>query len=156
MVESTRKRRPRSALLAEADIDAQMPAAKARARAARAAGLRARAAHYDARTERVVLELTNGSAFAFPAAHVRGLERASHAARARLELAPTGDGIWWDALDADISVPGILAATFGSAAASMLGAKGGSATSSAKSIAARANGKRGGRPRTAVKGARRQ
>lgn len=152
MPEVTRTRRGRTAPLTDADIDAQAPAARARARAARSAGLRARAAHYDAATERVVLELTNGAAFAFPATLVRGLERASHAARARVELAPTGDGIWWDALGADVSVPGILAATFGAAAASMLGAKGGSATSRAKRMAARANGKRGGRPRASADG----
>jgi hypothetical protein len=147
MAETTTKRRPRNARLTVAEIDADSAAARRRAKAARRAGLRARAAHYDATTGRVVLELTNGSAFAFPARLVRGLERASHAARARLSLAPTGDGVWWEEQDADISVAGILAAAFGNAAATLLGTRGGAATTSAKREAARANGRKGGRPR---------
>ena len=52
-----------------------------------------------------------------------------------------------EALDADISVPGLIASTFGrNAAAVALGSAGGKATSLAKSAAARANGAKGGRP----------
>ena len=113
--------------------------------------MRAVAAHYDYATKRVVLELSNGTAFAFPAKIVRGLEKASRAQRAALALSPSGSGVIWDALDADISVPGILSATFRRAGlAMMLGRAGGEAKSKAKSKAARANGKKGGRPRNSV------
>ena len=115
------------------------------------ASMRAVAAHYDHATKRIVLELSNGTAFAFPATIVRGLEKASRAQRAALQLSPSGSGVIWDALDAYISVPGILSATFRSAGlAMMLGKAGGEAKSKAKSKAARANGKKGGRPRNAA------
>jgi hypothetical protein len=95
-----------------------------------------------------VLELSNGVAFAFPVKIVRGLEKASRAQRANLELSPSGSGVIWDALDADISVPGLLAETFRRAGvASVLGNAGGAAKSAAKSKASRANGAKGGRPR---------
>ena len=134
--------------LTNAQIDAQISAARARESEERAAGLRARAARYDAGHERVVLELTNGIALAIPAHLVRGLERATAAQRAALELSPLGTGVIWEALDADISVPGLLASAFGrNLAASALGTAGGKARSRVKTKAARANGAKGGRPR---------
>lgn len=52
--------------LTNAQIDAQIVAARARESEERAAGLRARSARYDPRYERVVLELSNGVALAIP------------------------------------------------------------------------------------------
>ncbi|PZR07781.1 MAG: DUF2442 domain-containing protein, partial [Azospirillum brasilense] len=49
------------------------------------------------------------------------------------------------ALDADLSVPGLLAGLFGTRA--FMARQAGRATSPAKAAAARANGARGGRPR---------
>ena len=132
-----------------AQFQAELVAATAREAAEYDAGMRAIAAHYDHATKRIAVELSNGTAFAFPATIVRGLENASRAQRAALQLSPSGSGVIWDALDADISVPGILSATFKRAGlAMMLGKAGGEAKSKAKSKAARANGKKGGRPRT--------
>lgn len=141
-----RKTPERSRSLSDAEIDSQIPSARAREGAAYRAGLRATTAHYDATTERIVLELSNGVAFAFPAKHVRGLANASPAQRAALALSPSGSGVIWDDLNADISVPGLLAATFRrSGVARLLGGLGGAVKSEAKTNAARANGKKGGR-----------
>lgn len=149
--ETTKRGRATPRRLSDAEIDAQIPAAKRREAAAYASGLRATAARYDKATERVVLELSNGVGFAFPVTTVRGLEHASHMQRAALELDPAGSGVIWNALDADISVPGLLAATFRRAGvASLLGTAGGAAKSEAKASAARANGAKGGRPRRVV------
>ncbi len=138
--------------LTDADILAQVPGAIASEKADRAAGLRAVSARYDKRTERVVLELSNGLALAFPASMVYGLEQATHAQRADLELDPAGAGVIWDALDSDISVPGLISSTFGRRdAAKVLGKAGGSSKSDAKSAAARTNGVKGGRPRKTSK-----
>ena len=57
----------------------------------------------------------------------------------------TGTGLHWEALDADLSVPGLLAGLFGTRA--FMARQAGRATSPAKAAAARANGARGGRPR---------
>lgn len=147
MAETAKRNRAPARRLTDAEIDAQIPAARARESVAVKAGLRARTARYDAKSERVVLELTNGIALAIPVSLVRGLKRATAAQRAALELSPSGSGVIWEALDADISVPGLLASTFSrSGAASALGSAGGRVTSLAKAKAAKANGAKGGRP----------
>lgn len=61
---------------------------------------------------------------------------------------PAGTGISWPQLDVDVSVPGLAMEIFGSKTwMRELAKRAGSATSAAKAAAARANGKKGGRPR---------
>lgn len=142
------KQRKNGHSIPDDDLDAQVAVADARGAAERDAGLRASSARYDVGTRRVVLELTNGTSFAFPIALVPGLKRATHAQRAAMTLTPLGDGVLWEDLDTDVSVPGILNRTFGKAfSARLLGSLGGMSTSDAKRDAARANGSKGGRPR---------
>lgn len=133
--------------LSDAEIDAQIPAARARDAQAFAEGQRAISAWYDAQTERIVLELSNGLGLAFPAQIVRGLQKASAAQRAQLSLTPSGAGVMWTKLDVDISVPGLIAKSFGSSIAKELGRSGGRSRSDAKAKAAKANGAKGGRPK---------
>jgi hypothetical protein len=66
--------------------------------------------------------------------------------------APSGFGIHFPVLDADLYVPGILEGFLGSKRwmASRLGQLGGQSRSRAKRAASRANGRLGGRPRKAV------
>jgi hypothetical protein len=51
----------------------------------------------------------------------------------------------WEALNIDLSLPGLMSGLFG--ARSYLAKVAGSSTSAAKAAAARANGAKGGRPR---------
>jgi hypothetical protein len=133
-----------------AAILAQIPGARTREVGARRAGLRAKTARYDAASERFILELTNGCAFMFPARMVAGLSRASAAERSEVEVLPGGGGLAWDALDTDVSVPGLLMSTFGrSERASELARLAGSARTEAKAKSSRTNGAKGGRPRKA-------
>lgn len=60
----------------------------------------------------------------------------------------TGYGLHWDALDTDLSVPGLLVGLFGTK--SFMARHAGRATSPAKAGAARANGAKGGGPRKAA------
>lgn len=131
--------------ITDVEILAQIPAAIRREERERASGLRAATATYDATRERVVVELTSGIAFAFPVQLVPGLAQASPAQRAALELSPSGDGILWERLNTDVSVPGLIRAL----AARNVGRIGGLKTSDAKARAAKANGAKGGRPRKA-------
>jgi hypothetical protein len=110
---------------------------------------RARAVHYDARSSRIHVDLTNGCSFAFPARLAQGLEGASHKDLAEVEILGLGLGLHWERLDVDLSVPGLLAGLFGTKAFMdrQRAACAGSATSAAKAAAARRNGKKGGRPR---------
>jgi len=106
-------------------------------------------ARYDRRVSRVIVGLDNGLELAFPPRLAQGLEHATPADLAIIEISPLGDGLHWPAIDADLYVPGLLQGVFGSKSwmARHLGAAGGRARSGAKVAAARENGRKGWRPR---------
>lgn len=128
--------------------DAELDAAEQRGRASFASVPLATYARYDARRRRVVIELNNGSTFAFPTEAVQGLQGASHADLAEVEVWGEGYALRWETLDVDFTVPGLLAGIFGTK--KYMASLAGRATSPAKAAAARANGAKGGRPRKAA------
>ena len=93
--------------------DAQMDAALARGQAARRHEPRAQSARYDRQLGRVVVDLTNGCTFSFPPRLAQGLETATDEQLAQVELLGAGSGLHWEALDTDLSIPGLLAGLFG-------------------------------------------
>ena len=125
--------------------DDQIDAATQRGRAASLHEPRAAAARYDGQLGRVIVELTNGCIFAFPPKLAQGLETATEEQLAEIEILGAGYGLHWEALDADLSIPGLLAGLFGTKA--YLARQAGQAKSPAKAAASRANGAKGGRPR---------
>ncbi len=125
--------------------DAEIAAAQERGRIARQTEPRATSARYDRKNGRVIVDLTNGCTFAFPPRMAQGLETATDDELDSVEILGAGYGLHWEALDADLSVPGLLAGLFGTKA--YMARRAGQATSPAKSAAARANGAKGGRPR---------
>jgi hypothetical protein len=125
--------------------DAQIDAALARGKAARSSEPRAAAARYDRELGRVIVDLSNGCTFAFPPRLAQGLEDATDDQLAEVEIPGAGHGLHWAALDADLSIPGLLAGIFGTSA--YMARRAGQARSEAKAAAARANGIKGGRPR---------
>ena len=134
----------------EAEIRAQLPAARERARIADETEPRAVSAWYDEPSARIFMELKNGCLFAFPAEMGQGLRGASAKQLAEVEILPGGEALHWEELDADLGVPGLVAGVFGSKAwMRVLGRAGGSVQCEAKARASRENGKKGGRPRKA-------
>lgn len=127
--------------------DAQMAAAEERGRIIRETQPHATAARYDAKADRVIVELESGATFAFPPRLVEGLQDASADEIAEVEVIGAGYGLHWESLDLDYSVPGLMNGVFGTA--KWMAARAGRATSPAKAAAARANGRKGGRPRKA-------
>ena len=125
--------------------DAQIDLATQRGETARLTEPRARAVRYDSRLDLVVVDLTNGCVFAFPPRLAQGLEAATVEQLARVEILAAGYGLHWEDLDADLSIPGLLAGLFGTKA--FMARRAGQATSPAKAAASRANGAKGGRPR---------
>jgi len=119
----------------------------------RAAG-HAVAARFDRRRSRIVVELNTGVEIAFPTVLAEGLAGAMPDELAEIEISPSGLGLHWPKIDADIYVPGLLQGAFGSKnrPAAALGAAGGRSQSSAKAAASRANGSKGGRPRKVAGG----
>ena len=113
----------------------------------------ATAANYDPATGRVVIELANGCAYAFPVQHVKDLQGASDQDLADVEVDGAGFNLHWPKLDVDLYVPALVAGVFGTRAwiARELARVAGRARSPAKAAAARSNGAKGGRPRKAAK-----
>jgi len=125
--------------------DLQIDAAIARGKRSLEADPRAVSARYDRKLDRVVVELTNGCTFAFPPRLAQGLDAATNAQLSEVEILGVGYGLHWEALDVDLSIPGLLAGLFGTRA--YMARRAGQGTSPAKALASRANGTKGGRPR---------
>jgi hypothetical protein len=129
--------------------DRDMKQAQNRMQARLDATTQAESAYYDRRRRRVVVALSNGLELAFPPALAEGLTRAKPADLDDIVITPTGLGLHWPRLDADLYLPALLEGVFGSREwmARQLGRSGGQASTARKRAAARANGKLGGRPR---------
>jgi hypothetical protein len=109
---------------------------------------RAQSVHYDAQEKQIVLKLKNGTTFLFPPNLIQGLMSASDKDIAEVEITPSCEGLHWETLDVDLSIPSLLMGIFGTKLwMAKLGSKGGSVTSESKATAARNNGKKGGRPK---------
>jgi hypothetical protein len=110
---------------------------------------RAIAAHYDSKNRRIVIQLSSNLDVSFAPENAEGLENATAAQLHEIEISPSGFGIHFPRLDADLYVPAILEGFLGSKKwmASRLGETGGKSRSAAKKAASRANGRLGGRPK---------
>ena len=71
-------------------------------------------ARYDSLTHRVTMHLNSGLELAIPSHLVEGLTDATPVALADIEVSPTGLGLHWPQLDADLYVPALLQGQFGS------------------------------------------
>lgn len=122
---------------------ANLRGAKKRAAMPQVVGVR-----YDRRIARLVISLASGLELSFSPKDAQGLENARAADLAKAEISPSGLGIHFPALDADLYLPAILEGFLGSKRwiASLIGKAGGQVSTPAKAAAARANGKLGGRP----------
>lgn len=106
-------------------------------------------ARYDKHSGKVVIDLSSKLTLSFSPSDAQGLENAKPSQLNQIEVSPSGFGIHFPKLDADLYIPGLLEGLMGSKKwmASRLGQIGGQSRSRAKKAAARANGKLGGRPR---------
>ena len=134
--------------------DAQLRRAEARGHRMLETKPRATKDNYDVISGRIVVDLDNGCAYAFPVDRVQELRGASHEALADVEVDGAGFNLHWPRLDVDLYVPALVAGIFGTRAwmAGDLARIAGRAKSPAKAAAARANGAKGGRPRKAAAG----
>ncbi len=112
------------------------------------------AARYDRASGRVVIRLSSGLDVSFSPRDAQGLENAKPSQLDEIEISPSGLGIHFPKLDADLYLPGLLEGFLGSRRwmASRLGQAGGKSRTAAKRAAARANGQMGGRPKKAARG----
>ena len=96
----------------------------------------------------LILTMNDGHRHVIPREDLQGLESATKAQIAEVEIVGNGTGLHWPALDIDHYVPALLGRIYGNRSwMARIGKKGGSVKSAAKKMASRANGLRGGRPR---------
>jgi Protein of unknown function (DUF2442) len=111
-------------------------------------------ARYDRANGRIVIHLSSRLDVSFSPRDAQGLENAKQSQLDEIEISPSGLGIHFPKLDADLYLPGLLEGFLGSRRwmASRLGQAGGKSRTAAKRAAARANGRMGGRPKKAARG----
>jgi hypothetical protein len=95
-------------------------------------------ARYDRRHERLMITLNNGVVVGFPLSALPGLEQATPDNLRKIEIEGGGYGVHVASLDADVSVPMLLADQLGSTIMRR---------AVAQANASKANGRLGGRPR---------
>lgn len=125
--------------------DDEFEQAVARAAQRRQQGPTAVAARYDRRIGRVVIRLSSGLEVAFAPHDAQGLENAKPAQLDEIEISPSGFGIHFPKIDADIYLPSLLEGFRGSRQwmAAHPTAAGTQSTSGEKVGATRGSGKRG-------------
>lgn len=102
--------------LDEATLKAAIKKAREAAVIANAVEPRAESAYYDQSSDRIVIDLKSGATFSFPSSLAQGLAGASPEDLTEVEVTPSGDGLHFLKLDADFSVPALLAGVFGTEA----------------------------------------
>jgi len=127
----------------------QVEAANARAASLLRKTPHARSVHYERKRDQVVIDMNTGIEVAFHPRDAQGLEHAKPHELDVIEISPSGLGIHFPKLDADIYLPALLEGFLGSKRwiAAQHGEIGGRVSSAAKAAAARRNGRLGGRPR---------
>jgi hypothetical protein len=127
----------------------EFQAATVRARDFRRNNPYAVSARYDRKSGRIIIDLSSRVSVSFSPEDAQDLEHAKPSQLEEIEVSPSGYGIHFPELDADLYIPALLEGLLGSRKwmAARLGQAGGRSQSRAKREAARANGKLGGRPR---------
>jgi Protein of unknown function (DUF2442) len=127
---------------------AEFEAARRRSEEAGRVEPRADRVEYDRRKKHLVIHLRRGAIVAIPIQLLDEFRGATVRQLAEIQATRSGDGVESEELDMHVSLKGLLRDLVGlTGAAAMMGSQGGKSKSPAKASAARANGKRGGRPR---------
>jgi hypothetical protein len=93
--------------------DAEFEAANERGREEFETKPHARSARFDRASGLMTLDIFNGCSFTFPPRQLQGMQSATDEQLEDFELSGIGFGLHWEALEADFTVPGLLAGHFG-------------------------------------------
>jgi hypothetical protein len=132
--------------------DAEYAAALAAGRVEAETEVRAQAVRYVPDRDVIEIVTTRNAGFLIPRQWIGALQEVPTEDLARLEVWPDGSAIELEDRDIHISVHGLMTAILPAmlpprAVAAIFASRGGKATSEAKRGSARANGRKGGRPR---------
>ncbi len=98
----------------------------------------------------IAIHFSDGVQLRIPRRLVQGLEHATPEQLGRIQIEGPGTGLVWPALGVAHYIPGLAAGIFGTRRwMAEVGRRGGIRRTKAKAAAARANGAKGGRPRSA-------
>jgi Protein of unknown function (DUF2442) len=96
----------------------------------------------------LILTMNDGHRHMIPREDLQGLQSATKAQIASVEIVGQGTGLHWPALDLDLYVPALLRRIYGNRSwMTEIGRKGGQVKSVTKRKTSRMNGSKGGRPR---------
>jgi hypothetical protein len=101
----------------EKTFEKQYARAKEAGQRANATEPRASSARYDSLLDKIIIRLRNGEEFAFSPDLVPGLRGASPGDLSEVEVTPSGEGLHWEGLDEDLSVPALIKGVYGPQAA---------------------------------------
>jgi len=73
----------------------------------------ARTAYYDPTTKELVVVLVGGKEVRVSVNLLQGLQGASDDVLAQVQVTPAGTGVYWEALDVDLGVEGLLQGVYG-------------------------------------------
>ena len=136
--------------------DAEYAAALAAGRAEMETEIRVQTVRYVLDRDAIEVVTTRNAGFLIPRQWIGALQDVTTEDLMRLEVWPDGAAIEIEDRDIHISVHGLLSAVLSAmlpprAIAAIFASRGGKATSEAKRISAKENGRRGGRPRKRAK-----
>jgi hypothetical protein len=136
--------------------DAEFAAALAAGRVEAETEIRAQAVRYVADRDAIEIVTTRHAGFLIPRGWIGALQDVPIADLAKLDVWPDGSAIELDDLDIHIGVNGLITALLpamlpAKTVAAIFATRGGRATSEAKRVTAKENGRRGGRPRKPAK-----
>src|ERR1700730_13591129 len=123
--------------------------ANQRARELQASIARAVSARYNRKNRRIEIQLSSNLYVSFSPRDAQSLGEATPSQLQEIEISPSGFGIHFPKLDADLYLPALLQGFLGSRKwmASRVGQVGGQSRSRDKRIVSRTNGRLGGRPK---------
>ncbi|QDZ40686.1 DUF2442 domain-containing protein [Euhalothece natronophila Z-M001] len=70
-------------------------------------------AKYDPQRNQIFIKFTDGVEFSFPPQLGQGLQNATAEQLSEVEITPSGQGLHWEMLDADLSIPDLLRGVYG-------------------------------------------
>ena len=70
-------------------------------------------AYYCPNQNTIAIHLNTGAILTRPVNHIQWLSNADAELLTKVEITPLGDGLHWEELDVDLSVPGLLSGNFG-------------------------------------------
>ena len=114
----------------------------------------ATSARFDRRASCFVVTLSNGLELGVPVDLAQGIAGANAADLSEIAISPTGLGLHWPRLDADLYLPALLEGVFGTRRwmTRVVGLGDGCSSSSERKAAASANGGCGGRRQAVIAG----